>query len=123
MVDRIIPEDDYPGAWDAGVGTFIERLITEEEGLEQPYMLGLVSVNEEALAFFGMPFTALSAADQDAILKRIEMDTLLTEWTFDAQQFFRTVINHTMEGYYADPGNGGNLNGIAWKMVGFEVTA
>ena len=24
-----------------------------------------------------------------------------------------------MEGYYADPGNGGNRDGIAWQMIGF----
>jgi hypothetical protein len=123
VVDRIIPEDDYPGAWDAGVGTFIERLTSGSSDLTMKYQLGLTSLNEEAIAFFQKPLIDLSPADKDTILARIESGTVRTSWTFDPAEFFRTVVNHTMEGFYADPGNGGNLNGISWKMIGFEVTA
>jgi hypothetical protein len=26
-----------------------------------------------------------------------------------------------MEGFYGDPGNGGNRNAVSWHMIGFEV--
>jgi gluconate 2-dehydrogenase gamma chain len=32
------------------------------------------------------------------------------------------LVNHTMEGFYSDPGNGGNRDAVSWKMIGFEVT-
>jgi hypothetical protein len=31
-------------------------------------------------------------------------------------------VEHSAEGFYSDPGNGGNRDNIAWKMIGFEVT-
>jgi len=123
IVDRIIPEDDYPGAWKAGVGSYIERLIADREELVQQYELGLTACNEEAVAAHGHSLLELSESDRDTVLARIESGSVLTEWIFDPAEFFRMVVRHTMEGFYADPGNGGNLDGVAWKMVGFEVTA
>jgi hypothetical protein len=35
--------------------------------------------------------------------------------------FFRRLVEHSMEGFYGDPGNGGNKNGAAWDMIGFRV--
>jgi len=123
VVDRIIPEDDIPGAWNAGVGTYISRLIAGDSEAIQRYQLGLVGCDLEAMAFLGNSLVCLGAADQDAILSRVESGRILAEWTFDPKSFFRMIVNHTMEGFYADPGNGGNLDEVAWKMIGFEVTA
>ena len=53
---------------------------------------------------------------QNALLTRLEQDK-------EQGTFFRLLITHVMEGFYADPGNGGNRNGIAWQMLGYKVTA
>jgi len=123
VVDRIIPEDEFSGAWNAGVGTYISRLIADDTEAIQQYQLGLTGCDQEASSFLGHSFVSLSSVDQDAILSRIELGRILTEWEFDPKAFFRMVVDHTMEGFYADPGNGGNLDEVAWKMIGFEVTA
>jgi hypothetical protein len=39
-------------------------------------------------------------------------------WPVDPAQFFADVVQHVSEGYYADPGNGGNRNEAAWHMIG-----
>jgi hypothetical protein len=31
------------------------------------------------------------------------------------------LAEHCAEGFYSDPGNGGNHSESAWKMIGFEV--
>ena len=45
----------------------------------------------------------------------------MTPWSVDPAAFFRAAVAHAGEGYYGDPGNGGNHNAVAWRMVGFEV--
>ena len=31
------------------------------------------------------------------------------------------IVEHCAEGFYSNPENGGNKDGIAWEMIGFEV--
>ena len=35
---------------------------------------------------------------------------------------FPGLIIHAIEGYYSDPGNGGNHDSISWQMIGYRVT-
>ena len=46
-----------------------------------------------------------------------------TDWHGDPIWFFRLLVEQTMEGFYADPGNGGNKGGVSWEMIGYRVTA
>ena len=34
--------------------------------------------------------------------------------------FFELMVTLTNEGYYTDPSNGSNLNGVSWKMIGYD---
>ena len=45
------------------------------------------------------------------------------DWPQDPRVFFRLLVEQTTEGFYADPGNGGNKDEAAWKMIGYRVTA
>ena len=122
-VDRIIPPDDYPGAWDAGVGDYLlhqfERDLKSALNL---YIAGLDTLDAEANALHGHDFATLDHAAQDALLARIEQGEVHTSWSIDPAEFFGMLVNHTAEGFYADPGNDGNRDSISWKMIGFEVT-
>jgi gluconate 2-dehydrogenase gamma chain len=110
-IDRIVPRDDFPSASEAGVLDFLDRLIVLE-GLASTYEVGLHAIDQQARDLVGKPFVDLSDAEQDAVLQSME-DT----------PFFRLLAEQTVEGYYADPGNGGNRDAVAWEMVGFRVTA
>jgi len=40
-----------------------------------------------------------------------------------AKTWFAAMIALAMEGFYSDPGNGGNKNEVSWKMVGYDPGA
>ena len=121
LMNRVIPPDDFPDAWDAGVGDYLARQF-ELDLREQSemYRLGLEALEAEALASAATGFAGLDASAQDAILSRLEAGEAMSSWPVDPAKFFRTVTEHVMEGYYSDPGNGGNRDSIAWRMIGFE---
>ena len=110
-INRIIPADDFPSGWDAGVGNFFAQLLTTETQYLFAYQQGLNQIEAEAFLMFRSEFAALEPEQQDILLARTEAD------------FFNLLVSQTMEGFYSDPGNGGNKDRIAWKMIGFKVTA
>ena len=120
VVDRLIPADDAPGAWEAGVDTFIFRLLkTDCIALQPLYRDGLDGLQAEAHARFSQDFIALTPAQQDTLLQAIERGEVVTQWTVTPQDALSIWINHTAEGYYADAGNGGNRDNISWEIIGF----
>ena len=121
-IDRIIPADDAPGGWEAGVGDYFARLWGREPQFLAPARQGLDALDAEARATAGAAFASLAPAAQDTLLARIEAGDVQTDWPLPAD-FFRRLVQQTMEGFYADPGNGGNKDGVAWRMVGYRVTA
>jgi len=122
-VDRIIPADDAPGGWEAGVGNYFAHLLTREPQFLVPTRQGLDALDAAARATEGAPLAALAPDLQDALLARVEAGDVRTEWPQPAPDFFRCLVSQAMEGFYADPGNGGNKDGVAWRMIGFRVTA
>jgi gluconate 2-dehydrogenase gamma chain len=121
LMNRIIPPDDFPAAWEAGVGNYLARQFESDlRSQMETYKLGLETLETESHAFAGKGFTELEAATQDAILTQIETGQVAVSWPVDPTGFFHMVIEHVMEGYYSDPGNGGNRDSIAWEMIGFK---
>ena len=121
-VDRIIPPDEFPGGWDAGVGVYLERQLQHDLRPQlDTYRAGLDALEAEALAVAGLNFAALDPPAQDALLARVEAGDVRTVWPVAPALFFSMLVDHAMEGYYGDPGNGGNRDAIAWRMIGFEV--
>lgn len=117
-VDRIIPPDDDPGGWEAGVGDYLARQFAGDLApLVADYRLGLDRLDTLAQASGEMPFAALTADAQDTILAAIERG----EHSAASARFFALLIEHTMEGFYGDPGNGDPSGGVAWRMIGFAV--
>ncbi len=122
VVNRIIPADQDPGGWEGGVGDY---LFHQFEGDLKPllpfYVLGLDALDSESLALYSAEFDRLPTVLRDELLAHLEVGKVITVWPIDAAAWFRTVVEHCAEGYYSDPGNGGNINGLSWKMIGFEV--
>ena len=122
LINRIIPPDDFPGAWEAGVGDYLARQfeldLRPQLGI---YRLGLEALEAETHVSMGTGFAELDSQAQDELLSRIETGQIMSLWPVDPAEFFRTVTEHVMEGYYSDPGNGGNRDSMAWRMIGFEA--
>ena len=121
LVDRIIPADDYPGAWQAGVGNYLAR---QFEGDLRPvledYGAGLTALEAESVARFQRSFILLSGEEQDTVLSHIETGEVLTAWDVSPTRFFNLLVNTTAEGFYSDPEQGGNRDAGSWAMTGFE---
>ena len=122
LLDMIIPPDGFPGAVDAGVADYLLRQFSGDLAELLPsYQLWLSSLDAEAHAVHGRPFAQLGPSDRTDLLKNVENGDVTTDWAVEPASFFRRIVEHCGEGYYSDPGNGGNRNGIVWQMIGFEV--
>ena len=121
VVDRVIPPDDYPGAWQSGVGDYLQR---QFEGDLRPafddYCAGLTALEAESFARFQQSFNLLSNEEQDTVLRHLEAGEVLTAWSVAPRLFFNLLVNTTAEGFYSDPEQGGNRNSVSWAMTGFE---
>jgi hypothetical protein len=123
LVDRIIPADDFPSGWEAGVGDYLDRQFAGDlSHLLDVYRAGLDALEVEARATAGVNFTELAPDAQDDMLRRVELGEVVTDWPVDPAAFFRAATEHAAEGFYGDPGNGGNRGEVSWRMIGFEVT-
>ena len=121
-VDRIIPADDFPSGWEAGVGDYLARQFQGDLAPYVPtYQALLDALDQEARAVGKASFAELPAPLQDALLERIAAGDVAADWQVDPVTSFAMLVEHTAEGFYSDPANGGNRDGVAWRMIGFEV--
>lgn len=118
--NRLIPADEFPSAWQNGAGDYLAGQFSRDLAAQvELYRVGLDSLNAEAQTRHTQNFADLNAAEQDEILEALERGEMQTVWPINARQFFEAMINHSAEGYYADPGNGGNREKQSWQMIGF----
>ena len=120
LVDRIIPADDFPAASEAGVVTYLDQLI----GLRLPersaeIAVGLDAIDSVAEETYNASFAVLPVEDQDSLISELLSRGSLANRNLS--EFLSSMINYASEGYYANPENGGNVNSVSWKMIGFEV--
>ena len=121
VVNRIIPVDDYPGAWESGVVDYLARQFERDLlPVLDDYCAGLTAIEAESAARFQQSFILLSDDKRDTVLRHIEAGDVLTSWAVAPSTFFKLLVNTTAEGFYSNPEQGGNRNGVSWKMTGFE---
>ena len=119
--DRIVPPDDFPGAADAGVVTFIDRqLATREKDQLTTWQRGVRGLEATAQQKKGKPFAELSPEEQTAALEDVEAGQVpAAAWEgLDPQAFFARLVRYTMMGFYGDPRHGGNRQHVSWRMLG-----
>ena len=123
LLDRLIPEDEFPGALAAGTDKFILQLLTHACAAETPIIAqSLTQLDAEAIARHDLPFSKLPIAAQDALIYELEHNRTATAWptTFPATGFINRLIDLAAEGFYADPANGGNRDASSWRMIGYN---
>lgn len=103
LVDRIIPSTDTPGANEAGVPVFIDKLLSdwaEPEDTER-FLAGLADIDEGALAAHGVAFREATAEQQTALLTGLDLDAVQArEESVEPLPFFATLKEWTLIGYY-----------------------
>ncbi|MDX2149161.1 MAG: gluconate 2-dehydrogenase subunit 3 family protein [Bryobacteraceae bacterium] len=117
VCDQVVPEDDTPGAKQAGVIHYIDRQLAGPLlRFRESYRQGLPLLDQAARKLLGSPFLDLGAGERTALLERVERGEAGPE----AAAFFRLVIHHTLQGYYGSPSHGGNRGEASWRMLGIE---
>lgn len=145
LADRIIPADELsPGGREMGCVVFIDRQLAGPYGAAggwymrppfvdplptqgeqwpltpaQRYRQGLAALAEHMrLAFAGRPLREVPGERVDAMLAGMESGALALPGV-NAKGFAELVIRDVKQGFFADPGYGGNKGMAAWTMVGF----
>ncbi len=124
LCGRIIPEDEDPGAAEAGVLEFIDRKLVGYHRRHQAlYRAGLHGLNESSQLLHHQDFVRLAPAQQDALLHRLEVnDVPGPTWArVPPREFFGRVVEHTLEGFYGGPRHGGNRDAVSWRMLGLPT--
>jgi len=112
MAAQVIPSDDAPGAREAHVIYFIDRVLATFDRDKQPaYTQGLKDLRHrtQELVSSVNRFSSLTTEQQIQLLSAIEKT-----------DFFELVRLHTIMGYLSRPEYGGNYNQTGWKLIGFE---
>jgi gluconate 2-dehydrogenase gamma chain len=111
MTARILPSvDGRPGAREIGVLYFIDRALSSfNAGQKKHYLDGIADLNRRAARKWKgtSSFAALTADQQDQILKGIEKT-----------DFFQAVRFDTICGTFALPSWGGNRDHAGWRLIG-----
>jgi gluconate 2-dehydrogenase gamma chain len=121
LCEQIIPTDETPGAAWAHVVKFIDRqLVYRHQQHLSLYREGLAALDSVALMQHRSAFAAVPFDAQTLMVAALEKGELaIPTWSPTAQKaFFRTVRDHTMQGYYGDPRHGGNREMVAWRALG-----
>jgi gluconate 2-dehydrogenase gamma chain len=142
-------DDVGPGALKANVPVFIDQqMITSygkgEDwymegphdakapgyfGYQQPFPLqdlyrrGIAALDKHCQKTFQKSFVDLEGDVQDQVLTHLQKGEInfaeYGETVLPAKEFFSYLLQHTKEGYLADPIYGGNKGMEAWKMINF----
>ena len=142
IAEQIIPQDQDPGAREAGVVHYIDNILAMNPSHEHPprvpnpglvtlagyqseklplYVAGLEGVDQTSKLTYGRKFVELPFDQQTSVLKSLEQGTAQGEaWrSVSSRDFFAMVWGHVLEGFYGPPDDGGNRNYVSWKMVGY----
>lgn len=124
---RIIPTDDTPGAREAGIVYFVDRgLATFGTDDQKTYREGLPDLQARVSEMFPSvaKFSGLTTEQQDEVLHTFDEKSDAPRRPFrarpGAQNFFETLLQHTIAGFLIDPDYGGNHDGVGWKVIGRE---
>ena len=104
IADLIIPETDTPGALDAGVGEFIDYVVSTwfQADEQERFIAGLADIASRAQAEHQSSFADLSKEMQVQLLTHIEaaQQPVSPFSSFGSGDFFAQIKELTVVGYY-----------------------
>ncbi len=117
--ERIVPRDEDPGAVDAQVPTYIDRILQTRQmrPIKDAFLVGTAHLERRAHQMFGVPFAQASPAQQDQLL------TLFRDSRSGSHEasYYDMLVVLTLEGLLGDPSYGGNKDKAGWKLLGFDL--
>ena len=103
VIDRIYPGDDFPSATGFGADAYILKMLNgDAKPVREMIRYGLAELGRAGLLDKTTP-------EQDRLIE-----------AGSGELWFKSLVELTAEGVYADPGNGGNRDAASWTMIGYE---
>ena len=117
--ERILPRDEDPGALDADVPVYIDRILQtpEMEHVRSDFLEGLAALERRAQSMFQQGFAALTPARQDELLTLFKDSPARSGEAY----FFELLTVLCLEGFLGDPSYGGNKGRVGWRLMGFDA--
>jgi gluconate 2-dehydrogenase gamma chain len=117
--ERVLPKDEDPGALDAHVPDYIDRILQtpELQKMKADFVSGLAALDRRASRMYKKGFAQLAPAEQDELLA-IFKDS--PEKSGEAK-WYELLLVLSLEGFLGDPSYGGNFNHAGWDLVGFKM--
>lgn len=119
IAEMILPEDDTPGAKQAGVAEFIDFMVANrvpvstsrevrstEDAMEigneaqRSFLAGLDWIDARCQAEFGHAFLDSSSEQQTSLLEELAYKTKFKPTTESGRAFFQMMRDYTVVGYY-----------------------
>jgi hypothetical protein len=119
IAEMIIPEDDTPGAKQAGVAEFIDFMVANrvpvstsrevrstEDAIEigndaqSRFLVGLDWINARCHSEFGRTFMDCSSEQQNGLLEELAYKSKFKPTTESGRAFFQMMRDYTVVGYY-----------------------
>ncbi|MBJ6761094.1 gluconate 2-dehydrogenase subunit 3 family protein [Myxococcaceae bacterium JPH2] len=117
--ERLLPRDEDPGALDADVPIYIDRMLQTPEltQMRHDFVTGLAAMERRAQRMFQTGFAQATPAQQDELLA-IFKDS--PQGSGEAH-FFELLMVLSLEGFLGDPSYGGNQGKVGWRLMGFDM--
>lgn len=118
-VDRLLPKDEDPGALEANVPEYIDRILQSPEiaKLKTDFVPGLSALDRRSNRMFKVGFAQATPSQQDELLTIFKE----SEERSGEARWYEMLVTLTLEGFLGDPSYGGNKDRVGWKLVGFEL--
>jgi gluconate 2-dehydrogenase gamma chain len=118
--ERIIPRDEDPGALDAHVPFYIDKMLTSPElhKMKDDFTAGIAALMRRGQRMWKKDFWEATADQQDDLL-RIFRDSPPES---GEAHFYDSLVVLTLEGLLGDPSYGGNKDRVGWALVGFGTS-
>lgn len=109
VTDRIVPQDQDPGAVSLGAGDHAVGILNGDPSKCRRICAGLDALEAAAMARHGVTFADLPPPQQDDSLRTVETE----DW-------FGNLTEIVCLGLYADPDNGGNRDAASWNWLQYR---
>jgi gluconate 2-dehydrogenase gamma chain len=118
--DRLLPRDQDPGALDANVPVYIDRMLLtpEMQHVKQDFLAGTAQLDRRTRQMFGKGFREISESQRDQVLVAFKNSPAKS---IEAK-YFELLMVLSLEGFLGDPSYGGNKDRVGWALVGFGTS-
>lgn len=117
--ERVLPKDEDPGALDAHVPEYIDRILQtpQLQKMKGDFVPGIAALDRRSNRMFQKGFAAASPSQQDELLAIFKDSPDKS----GEQRWYEMLIVLSLEGFLGDPSYGGNHGKVGWALVGFTM--